>query len=190
MNGQRIKKVGVWLLALSLFAAHIVFRTAAHAAEPNNDKEWSQVVPRAGECTISFPANPEVSRQRLPIGSGKTLDYDVYVAPVEKEGVCLLLIAHYPMQLAKGQERAGLEGLLRGLVGHNPENKLLFAKMFQLQGKLAIDFMIESGDHIFRGQALMVGNKLYLIAYEGRGQTFQEAGFQKFATSFKLNADL
>ena len=49
-----------------------------------------------------------------------------------------------------------------------------------------MNFLVQSGKSYFRGQALMVGNKLFLIAMEGRKGTLQEAIFTRFLKSFQL----
>jgi hypothetical protein len=50
----------------------------------------------------------------------------------------------------------------------------------------AIDFLVQSGSSYFRAQALMVGNKLFLIAMEGRKGTMDEQVFLQFLRSFQL----
>ena len=80
----------------------------------------------------------------------------------------------------------GLQGLLKGIIGQHPENQLVFAEMIQIQGFPALNFMVESGKNFFRGQAVMVGGKLYLIAMEGVKLRFEESTFQRFLQSFQL----
>jgi hypothetical protein len=126
-------------------------------------------------------------QQTLPLSDGvNRLSYDVYLAPHEDKGVFLLLIATYPAPLSGGHEIAGLEGLLSGIVNHNPENKLVFADLIELHGYPAVNFLVEGGSSYFRGQALMVGNKLYLIAMEGIKGKMDEATYMRFQKSFKL----
>jgi hypothetical protein len=118
---------------------------------------------------------------------GLRLNYDVYLAPFEDKGVCLLLIAQYPLPIAPGHEMAGLEGLLNGIIGHNAENQLVFAKVIDLKGIPAVDFLVQSGTNYFRGLAFMSGNKLYLIAMEGKKGTLDEKTFGRFSSSFQLH---
>ncbi|MBU6447201.1 MAG: hypothetical protein KGQ49_07370, partial [Verrucomicrobia bacterium] len=100
--------------------------------------------------------------------------------------VFLLLIATYPMPLSGGHEVAGLEGLLSGILNHNPENQLVYANLTDLMGHPAMDFLVEGGTSYFRGQALMIGNKLYLIAMEGIKGKLDEKIYTKFLKSFNL----
>jgi hypothetical protein len=67
---------------------------------------------------------------------------------------------------------------------------MVFSEMIQLQGFPAINFMVHSGKNFFRGQAVMVGNKLYMIAMEGIKQKFEESTFQRFLKSFQLKPSL
>lgn len=180
-----MKKVGIWFLALSLFAFHVFFRTVAHADE---GASWKQIFAKSGECQISFPSTPQMIQQTLPLADGvNRLSYDVYLAPHEDKGVFLLLIATYPTPLSGGHEIAGLEGLLSGIVNHNPENQLVYAELVDTMGIPTIDFLVEGGNSYFRGQALMLGNKLYLIAMEGVKGNMDERVYSRFLKSFKLS---
>jgi hypothetical protein len=187
MKKEKIKKFGIWMLAIALFAAHLFFRTVAHA-EADSGPGWKQMFAKHGECKIDFPAPPQIIEQSFPLADGVSqLKYDVYVSPFEDRGVFLLLIATYPMPLSGGHEVAGLEGLLKGIVGHHPENKLVFADLGDLFGHAAINFLVEGKSTYFRGHALMVGNKLFLIAMEGVKGNLDEPAFTRFLKSFKLS---
>lgn len=179
-----IKKAAIWALTAALFALHLLTRSVAHAAESPLE-QWKQVT--TSTCRISFPSIPQLVQQRLPLaGTNQTLTYDIYIAPFNEKNLCLFLIATYPMALPAGQEEAGLKGLIRGIVGHSPSNKLLYANMIDHKGYPAVDFQVESPTSIFRGQALIVGNKLYLIAVEGHLDGFNESAFSAFLKSFLL----
>ncbi len=185
MNKQLVKKVGIWFLAFSLFACHVLFRTVGHA---DTGTSWQKFFAKSGECHISFPSTPQVIQQTLPMADGTSkLTYDVYLAPHEDKGVFLLLVATYPMTLTGGNEVAGLEGLLSGIVNHSAENELVFADLTTILGHPAMDFLVEGGKNYFRGQALMVGNKLYLIAMEGFKSKQDETAYIRFVQSFKLS---
>ncbi|OGN55997.1 MAG: hypothetical protein A3D96_03355 [Chlamydiae bacterium RIFCSPHIGHO2_12_FULL_44_59] len=184
MNKTVVKKVGIWFLAFSLFAVHFFSRGSLHAEE---GVTWKQMFTQAGECNISFPSTPQMIQQSLPLGDGMNrLQYDVYLAPHEDTGVFLLLVATYPMPISGGNEAAGLEGLLSGIVNHNPDNQLIYADLTQLLGHPAMDFLVEGGKSYFRGQATMIGNKLYLIAMEGLKGQLNEKVYTKFLQSFQL----
>ena len=178
------KKVGIWVLAIALFMAHLLFRSVATADEGTG---WKEIYSKSGDCTIAFPSPPQMVQQSLKLAdSGQRLNYDVYLAPFEDRGVFLLLVATYPLPLASGHEVAGLEGLLNGIVGHSAENQLVFAEMVDFGGHPAVNFLVQSGKSYFRGRALMVGNKLFLIAMEGRKGTLEEKIFSRFVKSFQL----
>ena len=184
MNRRVVKKIGIWFLAFSLFAFHLFFRSVAHA---ETGSPWMKIFAKSGECHISFPTPPQMIQQTLPLADGvNRLSYDVYLAPHEDKGVFLLLIATYPAPLKGGHEMAGLEGLLSGIVNHNPENVLKYADLTELLGHPAMNFLVEGGSSYFRGQALMVGNKLYLIAMEGLKGKMDEKAYMHFLKSFKL----
>jgi hypothetical protein len=184
MNKIVVKKAGIWFLAFALFAFHLLFRGVAHA---DAGSSWKQIFAKSGECHISFPSAPQMIQQTLPLADGvNRLSYDVYLAPHEDKGVFLLLIATYPAPLTAGNEVAGLEGLLNGIVNHNPQNQLVYADLIDYMGIPTVDFLVEGGNSYFRGQALMVGNKLYLIAMEGIKGKMDEAVYARFLKSFSI----
>lgn len=185
MKKASLKKLGIWFLAISLFASHLFFRGVLHAEE---SASWREVFTQCGNCHISFPSKPQMIQQSLPLADGvNRLSYDVYLAPFEDKGVFLLLVATYPAPLSNGNEVAGLEGLLSGIVNHNPDNQLVFADLTKLLGHPAMDFLVEGGKSYFRGQAMMVGNKLYLIAMEGLLGDMDEKTYMQFLQSFGLS---
>ena len=98
----------------------------------------------------------------------------------------MLLVATYPHPLFGGHEVGGLEGLLKGIVGHHPDNKVIFAELVTYAGMPAMNFLVQSLSNYFRGQAFMLGNKLFLIAMEGRKAELDEETFKKFFESFQL----
>lgn len=181
---MKLKTLGIWFLAFFLFATHVFIRSAS-AAEPS--AVWKQMTTRAKECQIAFPSQPQVIQRALKVSEqGHMLTYDIYLAPLTRDALCLLLVATYPTQMTQGNAVAGLEGLLNGILGHNPESKMSFANVVQIKGHQAVDFLIQSPTSYFRGQALMVGNKLFLMALEGRADQLDEKSFSKFAGSFSL----
>ena len=186
MNNTRVKKIGIWALAITLFGFQLLFRSVGYADAPQ--VVWEEVCTKTGECQVAFPAKPQLIQQSLPLADGVSrLTYDVYLAPHEDKGVFLLLVATYPSPVANGNETAGLEGLLSGIVNHNPENKLVYAELVDLLGHPAVTFLVNGGSSYFRGQAVMVGNKLYLLAMEGLQDEMDESVFEKFVQSFRLD---
>lgn len=184
MTRGSTKKAGIWLLAFFLFMAHLFFRSVAHA---DAGASWQQIQTQSGECQISFPSTPQMIQQALNLAEGKKLLYDVYLAPFENKGVFLLLVATYPAALPPGYEMAGVESLLRGILGHHPDNQLVFAEQIEIAGRPAINFLVQNGVNYFRGQAVMVGNKLFLIAMEGMKDSREESVFLQFVKSFQLH---
>lgn len=191
MSRQITKKLGMWCLAGALFAAHLFFRTVAHAdAPPASGINWEQVSAKHGECSIAFPSQPQLIQQTIPLSDGvNRLNYDIYIAPFQEQGIFLLLVATYPTPLTGGNEMSGLMGLLKGIVGHHPDNKLVYSDAVELFGHPALSFLVSGGSNYFRGQALMVGNKLFLIAMEGHKTKLDEKAFSQFIKSFKLTKE-
>ncbi len=184
MTTHATKKVGIWILALTLFMAHLFFRSSAHADTIGG---WKQILAKTGDCSISFPSQPQMLQQALKLSDDKKLLYDIYVAPFENKGVFLLLVATYPMALSEGQEIAGVEGLLEGIVGYHAGNKLIFSEIIDVNGLPAMNFLVQSETSYFRGQALMIGNKLFLMAMEGKKEFLEENLFIRFVQSFRLH---
>ena len=186
MELGKMKKTGIWFLTFALFVAHLFFRTAAHANE-GTVSPWRQMEAKHGECQIAFPVDPQLIEQKVPLAnSPHHLSYDVYLAPFEDRGVFLLLVATYPLPVPGGQEVAGLQGLVKGIVSHHADNRLVYAQMVEFANRPAVNFLVESGKSYFRGHAVMVGNRLFLVAMEGRAGDMDEKTFNRFLKSFKI----
>ncbi|HSX13175.1 MAG TPA: hypothetical protein VLE96_01985 [Chlamydiales bacterium] len=182
MKSRTTKRVGIWIFAFTLFMAHLFLRPA-HA---DTGTTWKPIYAKSGECVISFPTPPQMLSQTLDLQEGQKLVYDVYLSPFESKGVFLLLVATYPAELLKGHEIAGVEGLLQGILNHNADNALVFANQIEINGNPAMTFLVQNGQSYFRGQALMVGNKLFLLAMEGKKEFLEEKVFLQFVKSFQL----
>lgn len=184
MKKEITKKAGIWFLAFVLFMAHLFFRSLAHAGEGS---EWTQIYAKGGDWYIAFPSTPQKIQQSLKLpDSDQPLHYDMYLAPFENKGIFLFLVATHPLPPSPGREIAGLEGFLKGIVGHHPDNRLVFARFVMVGKKPAIDFLVESKARYFRGQVLMVGNRLFLIAMEVHQGKVDEKVFARFAESFQF----
>jgi len=188
LQNKKIKTMGIWLIAFSLLATNVFLRSSLHAVETTQvQKGWQQVQALTGDCSIAFPTEPKLIQQSLNVSEqGHKLTYDVYLAPLSEKSLCLLLVAVYPYSLKEGHELAGIEGLLNGILGQSPDNQLLFANIIDVKGHSTVDFLVQSPSSYFRGQALMVGNKLYLIAIEGVTGELDEKSFAQFTKSFSL----
>lgn len=177
------KKLWICLLAFGLLMAHLFFTSALSASERS---PWTRFYSKDGECSITFPGKPTLVQQSLNVSSGQKLHYDIYLAPYEDKGIFMLLVATYPASLSGGHEVAGLEGLLKGIVGHHADNRLIFANLIDYAGHPAMNFLVQSLSNYFRGHAVMVGNTLFLIAMEGRKAELDEGTFDQFLESFQL----
>lgn len=151
------------------------------------EESWQSTHCEEGNCQIAFPMPPQKVKQSLKLSEkGDVLTYDIYLSPFQDRGVFLLLVATYPQPFNEGNEIMGLEGLLKGILSHNAHNQLIFAELVEFMGKPAMNFLVHSQASYFRGHAVMVGNKLYLMAMEGEKTQLEEKTFTRFIQSFQL----
>jgi hypothetical protein len=181
---KKSSKWGILLIGIFLVLSQVLYKSNLEASSSTS---WMSIKPKSGAWSVSFPSAPEVIRQSVPITEeGDLLHYDVYIAPLSEKSLCLFLEATYPFELKQGKELEGIEGLLSGILGQNPDNQLKFAKLVEHDGVPGMDFLIHSKGAYFRGKALMQGNKLFLIAIEGKNGQVDEASFSKFSQSFSF----
>ncbi len=173
-----------WLFSMGLMITQIFCPSSVDASL---NEGWQQFSAKDGGCSISFPVQPNLVQQSIKVAEGQYLYYDIYLAPMEDKGVCMLLVATYPMPLSGAQEVAGLEGLLKGIVGHHAGNQLIFSRLVEYAGHPAMNFLVRSLSNYFRGQAVMIGNKLYLVAMEGKKTELNEKVFERFLESLKIH---
>lgn len=152
-----------------------------------NVNNWKQFHSIQGSCSISLPSSPEHVKQIMPLSDdGYNLRYDVYISAFERKAVYMLLVAQYPPFLDEAQADMSLESFLNGLITQNPENKLIFADLTEVQGYKALDFFIEAKGTYFKGRAVMANNNLYLLAMECNMKNYLDEHFNHFIGSFQL----
>lgn len=181
--------VSVALLSTQLcpvFAAPAA-QAQAPAVKAGQAQDWQDFHSVNGQCTLKFPALPEHISENMSVPEeGYELKYDAYISNLEKKSVFLLLIAQYPDFVDQSLAQVSLEGFLNGILANNPGNQLLFADLLLVSGYEALDFFIRTGAMYFKGRAIMVKNKLYLMAMECEIQHYDEDRFNYFVNSFQL----
>ncbi len=149
---------------------------------------WKEVYSESGGCKASFPGQPKHMQQDMQMkGSAEKLRYDVYVADHQKKEVFMVLIAKYPGEIKKEDAKQNLEHFLNTLVTQNPNNRLLFADIIEVEGNVAMDFFIRTESVYFKGRAIQANNSLYLLAMECPIVNYQEHHFTYFIESFSLS---
>lgn len=151
-------------------------------------KNWKVVYSEEGSCKASFPRNPDHMQQDMKMrGTDGTLRYDVYVADHQKKEVFMVLIAKYPGEVRQEDAKKNLEHFLNTLISQNPNNRLLFADLIDVNGNTAMDFFIRTDKVYFKGRAIQANNSLYLLAMECAISNYQEHHFNYFIESFSLD---
>lgn len=179
MNHVRLKKIGLWILTFLLFAAHVFFRSQAQAAE------WKMV--DLSDCRISFPTAPQSLEKKLKLkNSNFELEYTIFLSPYLSQSVCVLLKARYPGEVSQDKENESMFALLNGILNRFNDSVLVFSNPNQIQGFSGVQFMIKTSSGYFRAQAIMVYNRLYLIAIEGNQTDYSEKAFEDFLHTFIL----
>lgn len=158
------------------------------AAQTNGQIDWQDFSSTKNKCSMQFPKYPDHLSEKLRLPEeGFDLKYDAYVSAIDQKTVYLLLVAEYPDFVDESYARMSLEGFLSGILTRNPNNQLIFADLSLVEGHEALDFFIRTGGVYFKGRALMVKNSLYLMAMECEVQNYDEASFNTFVNSFRLN---
>lgn len=162
--------------------------TAPSKSVDQVNTNWQDFHSVAGKCSLKFPTAPEHITEKMSVPEeGYELKYDAYISNMEKKSVFLLLIAQYPDFVDQSYAQVSLEGFLNGILANNPGNQLLFADLLLVGGYEALDFFIRTGSVYFKGRAIMVKNKLYLMAMECEVQNYDEGKYNYFVSSFVFN---
>lgn len=149
---------------------------------------WTEYHAKAGNCSLFLPAEPEhISEKMTMPDQGFELKYDAYISSGDQQSVFMLLVAQYPDFVDEAYAQMSLEGFLNGILTHNPGNQLLHADLLLVDGNEALDFFIRTGVAYFRGRAVMVKNKLYLMAMECEIPHYDEVRYKNFVDSFKIH---
>ncbi len=157
-------------------------------AKSSSCGHWKSFHSFAGQCSVSFPENPEHVTQKMKLEEDdQDMQYDVYVAQEKnQEAVFMVLVAQYPSYVTEEYADLSLESFLNGILTQHPNNELVSADLIEVQGHKGMDFFIKTKGVYFKGRAVMSGSNLYLIAMECQSHNFQENKFDYFINSFKL----
>jgi hypothetical protein len=167
------------------FTEHIA--AGGSQSENNRHKDWTKVYSFQGKCNAMFPRNPDHVKQNMEMkGESSDLEYDVYVADLERRSVFMVLIAKYPGEVKEEYAVGSLEHFLNTILVQNPNNQLVFANLVHVQGFQGMDFFIRTNDVYFKGRVLLAKNYLYLLAMECEKQNYQDEHYQFFIQSFEL----
>ncbi|MCK4934166.1 MAG: hypothetical protein KAR79_01125 [Simkaniaceae bacterium] len=151
-------------------------------------ENWQQFHSVSGKCSVAFPEAPEHMKQLLPIADQESqLQYDVYVSAMEKQAVFMVLIAEYPSYVDQEYAELSLESFLNGILTQNPNNRLVFADLVNVQGYKALDFFIQTKGSYFKGRAVIAKNNLYLLAMECEVKNYKEERYNHFINSFEIS---
>ncbi len=149
--------------------------------------EWIDFYSVEGKCKINFPQKPHHVEQMIPIEeSNLYLKYDVYLTHMEEGSIYMMVIAQYPTDIDPKNHRASLEGFINGIMNHKNKNKLISADFFEFQGHNALDFHVERLNRSFKGRAMIVANRLYLLAMEADDNSNLDINYKKYIESFAL----
>lgn len=190
MNRFANKMVG-WMGSL-LCLLSPMSATAAPATAPKAPVApigWNEFHSTPGNCSMLFPTQPEhISEKMAMPDQNFELTYDAYISPAtDQQSVFMLLVAQYPDFVDESFAQMSLEGFLNGILTHNPNNQLLFADLVLVDGHEALDFFIRTGNVYFKGRAVMVKNRMYLMAMECEIPHYDEVRYKQFVESFKLH---
>ncbi len=182
--------IGIMLVAQPMSAKlsdHLSF-FGVKQADDVQFKDWKKASSKEGRCSASFPKTPETIKQKVPMkGEEKELQYYVYVADFDRKAVFMMLIAEYPGIVSEENAVKNLEHFLNTLIAQNPNNKLLFADLVDVNGFPGMDFFIQSDQIYFKGRAIQANNTLYLLAMECEIVNYHEDHCQYFIESFQLD---
>ncbi|MCI5053131.1 MAG: hypothetical protein MRY21_08375 [Simkaniaceae bacterium] len=184
---MRILRKCLLAAGVAMLASTSVANADVTTIEAGNQHSWKQMHSSSGNCLVSFPSQPQHMQQHMPLPEENThLKYDVYVAGMDEQVVFMVLIAEYPPSMNSAYAEQSLEAFLNGILTQNPNNRLVFADLTEVQGHKALDFFIRTQDVYFKGRAVMANNNLYLLAMECEVSHYQESKFTYFINSFQI----
>lgn len=190
MSSMLLRKSFASFLSLFLSTTSLNFESVAVNDKPVKDqylREWKKVDNMKGNCQACFPSTPQHIEQKMPSELAKqTIAYDVYVADAQKKSVFMVLVATYPDKIMKDRVVHNLEHFLNTIINQNPNTRLVFADLVNVDGHQGMDFFLRNEQVYFKGRAVIRDNVFYLLAMECETQNYQDSYYQYFLESFKL----
>lgn len=186
--GALVMSVGAFSPNAKLFSEEPSFGVqTGYSKKEVGYNSWKRFHAISGKCAVTLPGSPEHITQYMQMPEmNYNMKYDVYISPHEKKAVYMMLVAEYPPFINEDHSKESLENFLNGILMQNPNNKLKFADLVDVQGHKGLDFFIETQGVYFVGRVVMANNYLYLLAMECETKHYQEGSYKYFVSSFEL----
>jgi hypothetical protein len=149
-------------------------------------ENWKELYSVGGKCKILFPSEVHHVEQYIPGSDDKSLKYDLYISSLNENDLFFMIVAQYPMTIAKDKEEVSLEGFLNGILNNKAQKNLISANFETFNGYKTLDFLVKDEGRFFKGKVFIIKNKLYLIAIECNEKYYTDEIYEKFTKSFSL----
>ncbi len=159
--------------------------------QKQNKKEWINYRSIEGNFIIDFPKYPSINRIPEEIFKGVAYSTIQYLSDPDSNTAYIAQVSDYKIEPAKYDNKAGLEGIINGMINStDPKSTLTNSSFTKFKGYDAVNFNFTSDPNMFgKGIAFiqddLVNIKAFiLMVFEKDGDFLN---YNKFIDSFQFN---
>lgn len=180
------------LFVIAIFAYDFLTKKTERIIPPTYKEDyskWKDFTAKDGGFSARFPEMPQYASatEDTPFaGTKEKVVYQVYASQGEDGTTFLVKVIQYPQSAALGEEDVLFDDIVRDMIMHNANSKLVQSRKGTFLGRTTRDFEIEAPGFMIRSRAFFVGKKLFVLTVMDRNPHHLDDDFNAFINSFQL----
>lgn len=151
-------------------------------------EEWREYKPQSQLFTVSLPALPQHASQAIPVQEGEgVIRYNMYLAQARDGATFMINVIEYPASFDVSDSQALLEGVMKEIVGGNPNNTLVKSTRDAFYGFPSLLFLVHNQEGTIKTRVIQKNHVLYVLSAADISDERVESKFEKLVGSFKFH---
>lgn len=150
--------------------------------------EWREYKPQSNLFTVSLPALPHHAAQAIPAqDGGGVIRYNMYLSQARNGATFMINVIEYPPSFDISDSNALLEGVMKEIVGGNPNNTLVKSTRDVFLGFPSLLFLVHNKEGTIKTRVTQKDHVLYVLSAADTTNERAESKFEKLVESFKIH---
>lgn len=158
----------------------------------NAREGWVSISSKRNKFSVDFPTKPKVesSHEQLPDDKDVKVSTELFISDKDGGPAYFVSVTRYSPPLDMTDPKTHLKGALEGMKRTLQNPRVEMTEFTQFDGNHAIKFMVRGDkkgkEYIFQGMYILVDGNLYQVFVVYNEDQKDEAQFDRFMHSFKL----